>query len=340
MSDVASSAEPWRYSIEECDVHDCEKLTAYRSLVPAWNDMLNGEEDNSISVQLSDMFWQDAAWRSMNEARRFTKQSGPSAAASPVIATLLDRGFLTGQIISIGKLLEKSDPKHPKRGVVSLRRLVDEIIAAKDIFTREIYVCHDGLPYDWEAARDRDAEKWVSHEPGGVNFRWLDTEGPHAWDMSSIMHRSFDALSGVTPDQRQRTDAISGEIFDRLSAGLVDSVFDDILSLRNKSIAHAADAFSRSQVSGLRSGLKLDEIARAQRKLLGVAQAISAGLLYGAWRGSTVPTPQHDQFKYLELPVIRSEHLLEFHAFWDKHCEERDEWLRDSFYEIMPLVDR
>jgi hypothetical protein len=340
MSESQTAAQPWRHPIEQCDVQDRAKLEAYRASVPVWSELLNGEDDHSVSAQLSDMFWQDAAWRSVNEARRFTSKSGPSAAVSSVLRTLLDRGYIAGQILSIAKLLDPSDAKRPQRAVVSLRRLVDEISAARDLFTREVFICHDGLPYDWEAARTRDMAKWVGHEEGGVYSRWLDTDGPDAWAQSELMHRSFDALSGISADRRQRTDTISSEVFDRLSAALADPVFEDVLSMRNKTIAHAADAFSRSQATGLRSGLKLDEIAHAQRKLLGVSQALSASILYGAWRGSAVPTPQYDQFEYLELPFVHPEHMGDLHNFWREHCKSRDEWLQEAFYEIIPKVDR
>ena len=36
-------------------------------------------------------------------------------------------------------------------GVISLRRLITDLRGKWALFTRENYVCHDGLPYDYEA---------------------------------------------------------------------------------------------------------------------------------------------------------------------------------------------
>jgi hypothetical protein len=37
---------------------------------------------------------------------------------------------------------------------LSLPRLVKDLERNRDLFTRENYICHDGLPYDYQAVRD------------------------------------------------------------------------------------------------------------------------------------------------------------------------------------------
>jgi hypothetical protein len=289
--------------------------------------LLHGDEMHSVFGQFSDMMWQDAAWRLVNEARRFTLEDGPSAAIAPILGAMLDRGYVSGQIIAISRLLERSNPQHPKKGVISLRRVVDEMDENRDLFTREIFVSHDGLPYDWKGVRAR--ETW------STSVRWLDHSGPGAWVTAMGQHETFDGLSGTGPDNQNREDQMADAVFDRLKAVFDDPVFADVLTLRHKNVAHAADAFSRAQVADIPKGLKLEQFARAHYLLLGLMQATST-LLFGRWIGAAVPVMQSDHFKYLDSVFVRRERLRELSEFWDAHCNERDRWLTNAYHAMLP----
>lgn len=323
------------HSVEDCDVVDRERLMAFRERGAVWHELLHGDELHSISSQFSDMMWQDAAWRCANEARRYSAEGGPTAAVTPILGAMLDRGYVSGQVIAIARLLEPSNPTHPKKAVVSLKRLVDDISENRHLFTREIFVAHDGLPYDWEACR---AENLPSLADGEAH--WMDNFGPNAWASAMGQHENFDALSGTADGPRSREDRISDAIFERLEAALTDPVFKDVLTLRHKVVAHAADAFSRAQASDLRTGLKLDEFARAQYILLGVMQAISSTLLFGGWIGAAVPLSRTDQFENLDKPFVAPARLPDLRAFWGDLCDERDGWLTAAFEEMLPELMR
>lgn len=328
----------WSYKVEDCDVEDRGALLRFRARSESWSELLRGDPAHSISSQFNDMLWQDAAWRMANEARRYAQEDGPNASVAPILGAMLDRGYVAGQVIAIGRLLERSNPRQPQRGVVSLRRIVDEIRAHRDLFTREIFVCQDGLPYDWEAARERDVAAWMAkHDPNeGVQMQWLPTQGPDAWMTAEQQHKLFDMLSQTDPQVRSRRDRLGDAVLERLDSMLDDQVFTDVLALRNKTIAHAADTFSRAQAAGLRRGLNLEEFARTHYLLLGVLQAVSAGLLYGEWRGSAVPVPQHDQFAHLASVFVPDGRIKELRAYWRQHCDERDGWLSAAYDDAMP----
>jgi hypothetical protein len=106
---------------------------------------------------------------------------------------------------------------------------------------------------------------------------------------------------------------------------LNDEVFAAIRSLRHKTIAHAADAFSRSQVDKAKSGLTFNEVDRATHILLAVRQVLQAGVLYSSWRAGAVPVPQHNQLEFLDLPFARGGLVDGLRAFCTAHCESRDE---------------
>lgn len=285
---------------------------------------------------MSDLLWQDAAWRSANEARNFTKDDGPNSSVTPILARLLDQGYISGQIIAISRLLEPSDPKHPKKAVVSLRRIVDEMRAVRPLFTRENFVAQDALPYEWDKVRRVEIDGILAEMPeSGVHFGYGDTSGPKAWDMAQRQHELFDQISGVGSDQRSRNDLISEAFFDKIDLVLEDQLLESIRLMRNKTVAHAADEHSRSMVSDLRSGVTLDEFAKAHYLLSGAFQAISV-VLFGQWRGGGVPVPQFDQFAHMDQPFVPSKRMPNMREFWDTHCKEREDFLRDAYHEIIP----
>lgn len=193
------------------------------------------------------MMWDDARWRSLNEAR-FLAQDPEDVGTPGIVGFLLDRGYISGQVIAIARLTELGST-NPRKQVNSLRRLVVEVTNARDQFTREIFISRTGLPYDWEAARHREVQTI-----GGI--RWLGMTRPDAWTQSLQLHEEFDRLSGVSWANRNRDDLISIDVFDRLNASLADPVFGKITTLRHKSIAHAADGFSRASSTACLTGYR------------------------------------------------------------------------------------
>ena len=326
----------FKFSEDECDVADRDKLKRYREHATRWFDWLETDDEHAITRQLSDLMWHDATFRILNEARRLDGAEASSSRA-PLLAQFIDQGYVAGQVLGISKLVEpSSNVPNTKRGVVSLKRLVDELSSNRDLFTREVFVSHDGLPYDYAAVEQAYlAKRFERHgtEPG---FEWMDTEGPGAWDTAERLHELFDRLSGIKPDARQRGDRLPDGVFDRLLKALGDPVFEGIRILRHKRLAHAADAVSRLQKIA-KSGLKMDETAQAHRILLGVLQAISAGLLYGSWRASAIPVAQFSIFEHFPEPLVREDQVGRLRESWDRNAAERDQWLKDGYADLLGL---
>lgn len=313
--------------VEKCDVERKDALAKYRAKLQIWHALLFDDVEHSIFSQYTDMMWHDAAWRIVNEARRFTIDDGPSSAISPILGKLIDHGYAMTQVVAVSKLLEKSDPLHPKKAVISIRRVVDEIIEHRGLFTREIFVSHDGIPYDWTPSPESSSSDQIE---------WVGQDGSNGRMLASLKHLHFDKLSGVAKSNRSRDDKVSKAIFDRLSDQLNDPVFEEIRNLRNKRIAHAADANSRAQITNLRKSLKFSELEKAHKILTGVLQAISQGLLFGKFVGTSVPTEQPEAFEHLELPFVQSSRTKETYQLWCDHVREREGWLTSAYHETIP----
>ncbi len=326
----------FKFPEDQCDVADRDKLKRYREHATRWFEWLETDDAHAITRQLSDLMWHDAVFRVLNEARRLDGAEASSSRA-PLLAQFIDQGYVAGQVLGISKLVEPSpDVPNTKKGVISLKRLVDELSANRDLFTREVFVSHDALPYDYAAVREAYlAQQFEKHGTEPV-MEWMETEGPQAWDSAQMLHELFDKLSGVKPNARQREDRLPDLIFGTLVKALDDPVFEEVRALRHKRLAHAADAVSRLQKPA-KAGLKMDETARAHRVLLGVLQAISAGVLYGSWRASAIPVPQFDIFENFPGPLVRDDQLASVREAWDRIAAERDQWLNDGYADLLGL---
>jgi hypothetical protein len=212
-----------------------------------------------------------------------------------------------------------------QRGVISLRRLLDDIRHHRDLITRENFVAYDGLPYDYAAVQEAYLDSMTPEELR--KFRWVATNGPDSWGMSEIKHRAFDKLSGVATGNRTPRDLIHDNVFRTLESWCNAPILGKLRALRNKFVGHAADEFSRRNEPLDRLGVSLDEIAEGQQIVVRTAIAIGSHILYDTALGELVPTPQFDVFEHLEMPFIPADRMKEIGDWWDSHRCEREDWL-------------
>jgi hypothetical protein len=297
------------------------KLRQHKS----WLHLLTGDPDHAVWKQITGMLWNDAIFRIANESRRLSRLAGyKSSARNWSIAQFMDQGFVAVQTLSIRKLMEKAASK-PARQVVSLRRVLDDIRAHRQLITRENNVAYDGLPYDPEPGERAYIESLVKQGGSGVHKRWLPTTGTDAWSVSQMIHERFDKLSGVARDQRSRDDIVREDVFDRIEAMLTDSGWLDIAEFGNKFIAHAADEHSRGSLLEGQNGFSLDRLARCHEGICRAAASIYGSIL---WEGSSglFPIPQFNHFDNLEAVWLSPHDIETLSAFWDAHVEKVELW--------------
>lgn len=274
------------------------------------------------------MMWNDAAYRAMNEMRRFASEQNPSAALNGMLGEFLDRGYISTQVLDICKITDRSPPD-AKKAVISLRRLVNDLASHVHLLTRENYVCHDGLPYDFAAVQ---RAYFASLTPDDLRQpRWVSNKGPDGFGMSERLHEMFDRLSGVVTERRTRSDQISPKVFERIDKWMDAPIIETLRTHRNKFIGHAADAFSRQLKPLSRLGLSLDQLAEAQRIVVRVANAIGSNVLYHHGVGNPVPAAQFNVFEHLNYPMLPQQYTREMSEWWGQHASEREAWGRERF---------
>ena len=331
---MSSNKHQFRYAIEDCDVAEKNTLRQYREKRAEWLYMLSGDPNHAVWKQITAMLWNDAVFRVANESRRLSRLGGyKSSARNWSIAQFIDQGFVAVQTLSIRRLMDKAASK-PARQVISLRRVLDDINAHRELITRENYVAYDGLPYDPEPGERAYMESLVKHG-GGVHAQWLPTTGPQAWSVSQMVHERFDKLSGVARDRRSRSDVIADDVFDKIEAMLAQSGWQDIAEFGNKFIAHAADAHSRSTLLDGQNGFSLDKLARCHQGICRATAAIYGPIL---WEGSSglLPIPQFNHFDNLEAAWLLPQDIETLSAFWDAHVENVESWTEGDPLEEKP----
>lgn len=311
-------------AIEECDVEDKVKLTAYREKRIEWLHMLSGDKHHSVSTQISEMLWNDAVFRTVNEARRLARAGGyKSSALNWSIARFMDQGWVAWQALAIRKLMERAAAK-PEKQVISLRRVIDEISENRKLITRENYVCYDGLPYDPEPGRAA-LEAYALASERKPRLTGLPTKGPYAWHMATMCHEEFDKLSGISADKRSRGDLIMPAVFEQIEKELSESGWRGISDIANKFIAHAADEYSRSKSIDDEIGFSLDMIERCHRAICRAFAQLYGPIL---WQGShgLFPIPQFNYFENLEVVWLRGEDVTALEKFWRQRTEQVKAW--------------
>jgi hypothetical protein len=301
--------------VESCDVSKPEDLVKYRKKREEWLGWYEFQKDepNNIEGQIIRMVFLDMGYRVLTKPRSETFQDANIAARNGLLAHTLDLGYAATQVLAIRRLLDgRSD-------VASLQRLLSDLTKNRNIITREIYVAHDGKPYNpdgWQALPPSPMiQMWGSHAPGLIGY-----------EISKIRHDLFDKLSGVPAASRSRTDLISEGIFDKLEGWLRSVEAKKLVKLSHKFFAHAADSNSLGTLAD--SGVLLSDIEKAQRAIIRVERAITDDILYIGVSRQVVAMQPLGFLHGLDAPYVPTEMIAKMNAHWDELEAERNTWSR------------
>lgn len=310
----------FKYTIEQCDVEDKDRLQRFREFKTKCIEWLDGEDAHAIWKQVFALFWHDSVFRMVNECRKLNETSLDSSTGfnGPMIG-LFDAGFASVQAMAIRRIVQ-TQPSKPEWKVISLKALVDDIENNLELFTRENYVSGDGLPYDWN-------EKWQCwHETPHNKSGSLPNEGPEAWYKSKLFHDEFDKLSGTKPETRTRSDVIRKELLANAISKL--AVCDDVVIYTHKFIAHAADPSNRHELIDEQEKLTLKKLEDCCKAIYLVSDFVSRIIGKGTCI-SPIPVPQYDHLKYLDRRLVPPARLDKIREKWHERNNEVEEWEND-----------
>lgn len=304
----------YKYSIAECDVSVERRsaLDAFRAKRLIWLSWLDTDEHHAIWQAISAMVWTDVSFKALTH---FAVADDNTCLSNSLVAEQLINGHVATQVLAIRRLVDNG------ADVISLRRLLKDVRRNFKFFTRENYVCYDGLPYDYEAVMQREIPQRV-----GKGAFWLDTTGPNAYGSSSMAHEQFDRLTGIAASARTREDRLPIRLLDTIEGWLDASDADALKDWSHAYLAHAGNPESRERKAD--SIITANKITDTIKVLARVTEAVSAYVLFAGSRlNALMPTAQFNQFERLDNPVMRADQLDEGHQIWDKLTDERDRYL-------------
>ena len=303
----------YRYTIDRCDVPEDRRSTLkrFREKRLEWLSWLYKDRHHAIWPTLHTMVWMDVSLRTLTS---FVAENEENALANPLLDWAPQSGFVATQVLAIRRLMEKTS----KRERISLRVLIKDLGRNMDLFTRENYVCCDGLPYDQQSIHNAPFEKLATKGERG-RFTWLGLEAD-----SERLHRRFDKLAGVDPAKRKRQDRLPRRVLATVEKWLDDSGSDALVEWSHLFLAHAAGPKERARIADL--NLTAGKIAAATKALARSIEALSL-LVDGGGRGFVMPAPDIDQFKKLDKPVMRPGDEQTGRERWDRYSAEWDQCL-------------
>lgn len=320
------AAKRFQIPIDNCDVDDKERLAQYRKHWLTWMSWYEHtpDEPHSIESQIHRMLFNDLTYRASVSVRESVAAEIAISARAPTLAYFIDQGYVLSQILAIQRLLDS------RSDVISVRRLLNEVRKNRDVITREVYVSGDGHPYDYNswttaiAPTDPRVQMWGLNAPGLARYA-----------ISAQLHERFDVLSGKRADQRTRDDTIRESVFETLNGWISGTSAREIGRIRNKFVAHSADALSRGSLRF--TGVKFSQIDDLQRAIVRVERALTDYILSIRVAREVVPMRPLGIFSGLDLPYAPSGAPDSMHKGWDELEDERNSW-KDGVWEQLTGV--
>jgi hypothetical protein len=304
-------------------VTDKRALQSYRDKRRLWLSWIDTDEHHAIWQVLSSMVWTDVSFKVLTQ---FAVDDENNSLNNTLLAEALLNGHVATQVLAIRRLIDRRDD------VISLGRLVKDLKQNFDLFTRENYVCFDGLPFDFEAVQHKEMM-----EHAGKGCFWGATSGPAAHGTSRMAHEQFDMLAGIDPMKRSRDDRLPVSLLTTLDKWLADSGADDLVKWSHKYLAHAGDPESRTKIGDLK--VTTNKMTDAIKALARVTEAISAWLLFSGGRsGSLMPVAQFNPFEKLDKPIMQVGGEHDAYKLWRQLSDERDHYLDGVDVELIQRV--
>jgi hypothetical protein len=307
--------DEYDYSAGECDVASDRRsaLDSYRAKRRLWLTWINSDEHHAVWIVLSEVVWNDAVFKQLTS---LAIGDEGNALNNPLLGEALLNGHVATQVLAIRRLMDDRNAD-----IISLRRLLKDLRRNWPLFTRENYVCFDGLPYDYEAVQLKEMEKRI-----GTGCFWGETKGPGAYGASEMAHEQFDRLSGIDPSRRTREDRLPISLLSTIEQWLGASEADDLKEWSHVYLAHAGGPEARAKIADLR--VTAGKLTNAIKAMSRATEAVSAYILLHSGRsGSLVPVPQYPIFEKLNKPIMQAGGEDAAWKVWHQLSDERDHYL-------------
>lgn len=300
---------------------DNESLKEKRAL---WMKCFASDDRNSISQQLYGLIWNAVAFRVVHEARQLAARDGTGRPVyNFMLHELLNQGVWESQLIAVRRLCDGFKLTDTQRGVFSLVSLINDIRGEAKLLTRRNMFVAEGLEYDVDLLRKKEAELWKQAIAKGEDGFWLEPEFDP--DSSARRHVQIDELAGVNAADRSPEDTIRPVFFEQLLAKVEDACAT-VSKYVNKFLAHAATDTSRAAAGLMNFSIDFDVLWSAHESLCKTANFVAENILNRGRHTSFLPSPTHNQFEFIDRPLVSPENVDRLKSCWKHYAEETGKW--------------
>lgn len=292
-----------------------------------WGKCFTLGDRNSIISQAYDMVWKAAVFKMIDLSRKLAIDKGENL--NGMVHEFIDDCFFQSQFLAIRRLID-IDPLEGKRGVFSLRSLLEDMKGNTGLMRREFFFAVDGLDYDYKSVEERADKYRFEQLQNGKRIFGL----PRDLDASPIVyrHEKIDVLSGVSVNNRTTNDAVRNEIFDFLIKR-IESATEHIGNYVSKNIAHAATPESRKYDKFNETSITLAHLWEAHKTICEVISFVNTCILFEG-NGGFLPVPQFDQFQNIDKPLISSDEIDTLSNEWHDFDKEARSWANCGIKEL------
>ncbi|MCB2209254.1 hypothetical protein KQH62_00025 [bacterium] len=297
-----------------------------------WKNALESNDINSVFIQITSMVWDTAIFKIIYEGQKTKFKNRPkNPRINHSLYSFILRNYLLTQTTYIRRLTDSSYGIEGEKGTYSLRAIIEDIKKYRVVLTRQKFFNLNQMLYDTSKIK-QERDLFFRNNSGAETA--LNIPPELDWITIEETHKTFDKLSNTVYEQRNPSDTIDNEVLGYL-VEMLDSC-ERISNYVNKFVAHSATPESRSLMNQDQYQVSLSDIWNAHKKILDVANFISATLF--SIDHMALPDEPPGFFDYWEEPLFEKDGLIETRNILNKYKKEMESWRISSNTDIWKAI--
>jgi len=278
------------------DVNNLNSLQKYQKINQEIKTILTEESENSIQTLFYSLNWDDTVYRTFNKGLALMFKYNNQDKLPGTLIEYIHKAHVALILSTLRKMFEP--PKSGKYSVNSIPTIINTISANIGLWTRENYVCYDGIPYTLNSSSD--------------------------WRTNMIIKDRHDKFDNMCDNNghRHRDDKLSRSIIDTFKKTVfLDPIIDNFA---NNFLFHAGSINTRPNDNDIFSKTTLLRIQNQMKKSIWITHQI--GKIVDQLVLTELATPQFDQLKCWGSSIFNDKIVNQLYKYWDERVIWWKKW--------------
>lgn len=258
--------------------------------------MMSEDLKNSIQNLIYNLNWDDTVYRTFNIGLTLMWKSKEENKLPVTLIEYIHKAHLSLILAVLRKLFEPA--RKGCRTVNSIPTIIKRIKENIGLWTRENYVCYDGIPYEKNETDDRKTKMIIINR-----------------------HNKFDNMC-IRNKKRNRKDKLSIEIIEKLEKNAI--LDDKIEKFVNNFLFHAASSDNRPNEADMLNKTTLLRKQQQMKKTVWIIQQISK--IVDNLILTELATPQFEQLKGWDDSFFNKNIKNILYGYWEKRYKLWQDW--------------